>query len=150
MSKSNRAYRRQLNKYQHQFIEENVPHDTANTAKRRRNDDTPDGTVPTGSVYHAHTSVDITQRDRHSTRTSYFRAPQKVPALHVELPSTMPVINSSASEVFNFDIDDDAYVNYLADTNTDTEPIKARRKRTARVFFVDFLLYLRVAHYAPG
>lgn len=116
--------RRKLTKYDRQFIEENTTRYTTE-ARRRRNDDTQDHALP-GSVYHAHTSIDVTHRDRHSVKTSYFRAPQATPNPHVILPVTLP-------EAFNFDVVDEAYVDYLADTNVDAEPIKTKRKRTAGV-----------------
>ncbi|KAG1802918.1 uncharacterized protein HD556DRAFT_1304155 [Suillus plorans] len=54
-----------------------------------------------GSVYHAHMSIDVTHRDRHSVKTSYFRAPQAMPVPHVTL-SVMPP--EGILEAFNFDV----------------------------------------------
>lgn len=133
-----KSYRRKLNKYDRQFIAENTAR-WAPEAKRRRNDDTQDG-APPGSVFHAHTSIDVTQRDRHSVKTSYFRAPQAISLPHVVSPAPTP---SGLSEALNFDMVDEAYVDFLADTTTDMEPIKSKRKRTAgvsRLFCVCILL----------
>ncbi|KAG1789133.1 uncharacterized protein HD556DRAFT_1447197 [Suillus plorans] len=118
-----KGWRRRFTKYNRQFIEENNQH----AAQRRRNDDTQDDALPR-SMYHAHTSIDVTHRDHHSVKTSYFRAPQAMPVPHVTLP-VMP--SEGISEAFNFDVMDEAYVDYLVDTNTDMEPVKSKRKRTA-------------------
>jgi hypothetical protein len=130
--------RRKLTKYDHQFIEENTARYAAE-ARRRRNDDTQDHSL-SGSVYHAHTSIDVTHRDRHSVKPSYFRAPQATPNPRVVLPVTLP---EGVSEAFNFDVVDEAYVDYLVDTNIDAEPIKTKRKRTAGVSI--FLTCLHVS-----
>lgn len=131
-----KGQRRRFTKYNRQFIEENNQH----AAQCRRNDDTQDDALP-GSVYHAHTSIDVTHRDRHSVKTSYFRAPQAMPVPHVTLP-VMP--SEGISEAFNFDVMDEAYVDYLVDTNTDMEPVKSKRKCTAGVSVL--LTYLHVSY----
>jgi hypothetical protein len=81
-------------------------------------------------MFHAHTSIDVTQRDQHSVKTSYFWAPQAISLLHVVSPAPTP---SGLLEALNFDVVNEAYVDFLADTTTDIEPIKTKRKCTAGV-----------------
>ncbi|KAG0692996.1 hypothetical protein DFH29DRAFT_881826 [Suillus ampliporus] len=108
------------------FMAENTARCAAEV-KRRCNDNTQDG-APPGSMFHAHMSIDITQRVRHSVKTSYYWAPQAISLPHVVLPVPNP---SGLSEALNFDMVDEAYVEFLVDTTTDMEPIKAKKNRTA-------------------
>ncbi|KAG1884133.1 hypothetical protein F4604DRAFT_1677272 [Suillus subluteus] len=110
---------RKLTGYQCQFIEENNA-----PIKRRRNDDTPSNAYP-DNVYHTHTSVDVTKR-RPVTRTSYFRT-----LLTPDQPSSVQEM-SIQPEMFTPDFNvDEAYLDFLVDTSTDTIPAKTKRQRTA-------------------
>ncbi|KAG2117623.1 hypothetical protein DEU56DRAFT_874102 [Suillus clintonianus] len=95
--------------------------------KRRRNEET-QLHVPEGSAYHAHTSVDVMIRSRPTIKTTYFQNANTSPAV----PTSSSITNLGSSETFDFASyfnDDQPYLDYLADTSTDTTPVKAKRPR---------------------
>ncbi|KAG2137460.1 hypothetical protein DEU56DRAFT_945875 [Suillus clintonianus] len=100
--------------------------------KRRRNEET-QSHVPEGSAYHAHTSVDVTIRSRPTIKTTYFQNANTSPAV----PTSSSITNLGSSETFDFASyfnDDQPYLDYLADTSTDTTPVKAKRPRAPAEF----------------
>lgn len=114
--------KRKLNKYNRQFIAENTTSIAAERATKRNE---------TGTSCHTHTSVDVTNRLRPLAKTTYFSAPNvnNVPSINVS--STLP---STPTESLNFDfVVEDAYMDYVADTNLNEESPRNTRKRTAGV-----------------
>ncbi|KAG2137014.1 hypothetical protein DEU56DRAFT_871445 [Suillus clintonianus] len=96
--------------------------------KRRHNEET-QLHVPEGSAYYAHTSVDVTTRSHPTIKTTYFQNANTSPAV----PTSSSITNLGSSETFDFTSyfnDDQPYLDYLADTSTDTTPVKAKRPRT--------------------
>lgn len=133
-------YGRKLTRLQKQFCEENGARHAAQaaaaqnpTAKRPRN-------VDSSHDLHAHTSIDVTNMGRPSVRTVYYPAPKVTPATPAHTEA-----DGSISETFNletnFDAVDDAYVDFLAEQNTNAEPVKSKRDRTPGVGALTNLLF---------
>ncbi|KAG0692573.1 hypothetical protein DFH29DRAFT_1008433 [Suillus ampliporus] len=127
-------YGHKLTRLEKQFHEENGARHGAQAAaaqnaaqnpavKRPRN-------VDSSHNLHAHTSVDVTNMGCPSVRTVYYPAPKVTPATPARTEA-----DGSISETFNldtnFDAVDNTYIDFLAEHNTNTEPVKSKQNRTA-------------------
>ncbi|KAG2140887.1 uncharacterized protein EDB93DRAFT_1241820 [Suillus bovinus] len=122
-----------LTRLQKQFCEENGARHAAQaaaaqnpTAKRPHN-------VDSSHDLHAHISIDVTNMGHPSVRTVYYPAP-KVTLATPACTEADGSISETLNLETNFDAVDDAYVDFLAEQNTNAEPVKSKQDRTPGEF----------------
>ncbi|KAG2337319.1 hypothetical protein BDR05DRAFT_1005133 [Suillus weaverae] len=111
--------KRKFDKYQRQFIAENLANAAQRAAAAGHDDAGP------GTSYHTHMSVDVTNRLHPLAKMTYFSVPNVISPATNYVPSTLISIPSESETDF---VIEDTYIDYIVDTNFNPEPVRKTSK----------------------